>query len=209
MGMFDEVTVPTKLLPKPLPKYFANKSEHTFQTKNLDCLMDVYEISLIKGKFKKNYGLFLKERPWIDSDFGLDKTLTARQIEYHGEISLSDSNMCAGCSLNGKYQHYTTDGSDFEEIDYIATFTHGKLEKIVEECRVTGPARESKFFRSDCEEENAKREQKIRERAYQIYEKRKEYEGDELSDWRKAKKQIQDEEWIEWERMNKPPLEEK
>lgn len=101
MGMYDHIIVSTRLLPLGRPK-FIKDGTHTFQTKDFDCILTTYEIDTT-GRLLDCVGTYLED--------------------YTGVVNFYDGNMSAGrgdCI-------FTTDGSDYEFVEYQATFVDGRL----------------------------------------------------------------------------------
>lgn len=155
MGMFDDLTIPTFLLPKPLPK-FIKGDEHSFQTKSFDCLMDLYCLNADHMLVLESNAFFAKNAK---------KTV----MNYHGDVFITDSNISAAGPRKGKYVVYTVDGVDAESVTYKLRFTNGKLTTIVLDVYEKQPARNRELWDADYEEEQIALENKIRLRAYELY----------------------------------------
>lgn len=118
MGMFDEIVCEFKL-PEPVPAFI--KKDHRFQTKDLDCTLDVYKISE-DGRL-----LFQNE-----------------EENYTGELNFYTSNICGvghGC-------YFTKDGSSAEQIDYKAIFINNRctqIELVRYEIKDALPVKEQNF----------------------------------------------------------------
>jgi hypothetical protein len=140
LGMFDNITVKKKLpLTKELKALDVKWDEEVFQTKDLDNLLDNYEITK-SGKLKHLW----QEREWKETEdtlFGgyLDVVKEEwREVDFHGTI-----NFYTGyCTNNTKQQDLWGDEDQltFEDIELIpgddwwfefeASFTKGKLDEI-------------------------------------------------------------------------------
>lgn len=104
MGLFDEI-VCRELLPGSPPSFVKNDN-HRFQSKSLDCLMSTYEITS-DGKLRNEEG-----------------------INEPGTFSLRfySDNIRAAC---GGY-YFTSNGEDWESVEYLAEFVDGQLRSISE-----------------------------------------------------------------------------
>jgi hypothetical protein len=120
MGMYDNIICRYPLPGEP-PSFCA-KEGHSFQSKSLDCLMGVYEITQAGGLLQTGnmYGDLEKPEP----------------VAFHGILEFYDSNWAAlayGVS-------FTANGEDFESVTYEATFVNGKVQSIAETEREREPA---------------------------------------------------------------------
>lgn len=122
MGMFDYISVSDSLpYSQDMIDFGLNTNNHPFQTKDLHCYLGNYFIQ--GGKlFEQKY----KIHEWVNGDES-GKSFMDRmghmkreepyleQILHHGTINF--------------YHHAETEGYD-HWIEYVAYFTHGKVEKI-------------------------------------------------------------------------------
>jgi hypothetical protein len=116
MGMFDYIRVET-----PLPrKHDVILADAMFQTKDLDCMMDVYVITSTGELYRERW-----DYTWVESDDGLlggylreipDSFRREYLDNYHGNIHF--------------YTSINWDGDTHTRIDYVATFTNGKLSRM-------------------------------------------------------------------------------
>lgn len=140
MGMFDTLYVKKKLpLTKELKALNINWEEEDFQTKDLDNLLDTFEITKT-GKLRHLW----QERQWKDDDDAFLKGYFEvvkqewRDVPFHGTIGFYTSH----CTNDKKYWNFLDEESQltFDDIELIhgddwwvefeATFTKGKLEDI-------------------------------------------------------------------------------
>lgn len=119
MGMFDYVKCSAPLPGEPPAFVWPG---HRFQTKDLDCTMSQYHIT-VDGRLVLVGILWGKGSP-------------LEPIEYHGVLDFYDSNI-RGCSDGF---NFTSRGEDGESVDYRATFDRGRLVAIVEAARTREPA---------------------------------------------------------------------
>lgn len=113
MGMFDEVLVNPGLLPEELPEWCRSEG-HQWQTKDLECAMNVYEIGedgllVLKG------GIFIEKD---EEDVVLEN--------YHADLRLYTSNV----SMSGPDRVAIREGDTPQFVTVIARFTNGKLDNI-------------------------------------------------------------------------------
>lgn len=116
MGMFDEI-ICSHPLPTQPPAFVGDG--HRFQTKDLECELALYEIAA-DGR------LVLHPRDGS----------VAVAVAFHGELSFRTSNLSAGW---GEVV-YTRDGSDYESVEYAASFVGGRVQSIKETSRERTPA---------------------------------------------------------------------
>ena len=112
MGMFDEIRCDYPL-PND-PPAFASKSGYRFQTKALNCELEVYTISSDGGLYRCNGSL----------------------VPLTGDVSFYTSNSIG--SSHGV--EFTANGEDSESVEYLAVFHNGRLQKIHESERTRVPA---------------------------------------------------------------------
>lgn len=140
MGMFDSLIVKKKLpLTKELKALDVNWEKEVFQTKDLENLLDTYEITK-SGKLKHLW----QEREWKDDDSAFLKGYLDvvkeewRNVDFHGTInfytSLSDDEKYHWDFL-GEPEQLTWEEIDEIEgndwwIEFEAYFTKGKLDEI-------------------------------------------------------------------------------
>jgi hypothetical protein len=140
MGMFDSLIVKKKLpLTKELKALDVNWEKEVFQTKDLENLLDTYEITK-SGKLKHLW----QEREWVkeeDGFFGGYLNVVReewREVDFHGTInfytSLSDDERYHWDFL-GEPEQLTWEEIDKIEgydwwIEFEAYFTKGKLDEI-------------------------------------------------------------------------------
>jgi len=141
MGMFDQLTVKKKLpLTKELKALNINWEEEVFQTKDLDCLLETYEITK-SGKLRHLW----QERVWVDDEDAFLKGYMKvvkeewRDVDFHGTI-----NFYTAYTDNDRYNwDFVNDDPEqmsWEDIELIvgndwwfefeAYYTHGKLDDI-------------------------------------------------------------------------------
>jgi hypothetical protein len=143
MGMFDYISVSDSLpYSQDMIDFGLNTNNHPFQTKDLHRSLSNYIIQ--DGKlFEEKYKIY----EWVNGDEKSDSFMDKlghmkredpylEQILHHGTINF--------------YHHAETEGYD-HWIEYVAYFTHGKVEKIdLVEHRKTDnterKAREAEFF---------------------------------------------------------------
>lgn len=140
MGLFDTIFVKKKLpLTKELKALNVNWEEEPFQTKDLENLLDTYEITKA-GKLRHLY----QERKWKDDDSAFLKGYFDvvkeewRDVPFHGTINFYTSH----CTNITKHWDVLEDEDQlsFEDIELIpgddwwiefeAIFTKGKLQEI-------------------------------------------------------------------------------
>lgn len=140
MGMFDTLFVKKKLpLTKELKTLNVNWEEVDFQTKDLENLLDTYEITKT-GKLRHLW----QERTWKDDDDAFLKGYFEvvkeewRDVNFHGTINFYTSH----CTNDIKYLNYLDDEEQltFDDIELIqgddwwiefeAIYTKGKLQEI-------------------------------------------------------------------------------
>lgn len=140
MGMFDTLYIKKKLpLTKELKALNINWEEKDFQTKDLENLLDVFEITKT-GKLRHLW----QERKWKDDDDSFLKGYFEvvkeewRDVPFHGTINFYTSH----CTNDTKHWDHLDDDNQlsFDEIELIcgddwwiefdAIFTKGKLEDI-------------------------------------------------------------------------------
>lgn len=120
--MFDYISVSDSLpYNQDMIDFGLNTNNHPFQTKDLNCYLGAYFIQggkLFEQKYKTNEWIKGDEK----SDSFMDKLGHVKQedpyleeIKHHGTINF--------------YHYAETDGYD-HWIEYVAYFTHGKVEKI-------------------------------------------------------------------------------
>ena len=121
MGMFDYLHCDYPLPGNP--PYGPEGHSGGYQTKDLDCGLNLYKIS-------EDGDLFVQK---FNPDGELEKN--SSPINHTGIIYFYTSNVCAsGPGL------YTSDGSDAISVDYEAKFLNGKLVEIKETSLEVGPA---------------------------------------------------------------------
>jgi hypothetical protein len=141
MGMFDSLIVKKKLpLTKELKSLDVNWEKEVFQTKDLENLLDTYEITK-SGKLKHLW----QEREWVkeeDGFFGGYLNVVReewRDVDYHGTINFytthTDNDKYNWDFINDDPEQMTWD--DIELIvgydwwfEFEAYFTKGKLDEI-------------------------------------------------------------------------------
>lgn len=140
MGMFDNLTVKKKLpLTKELKALDVKWEEEIFQTKDLENLLDNYEITK-SGKLKHLW----QQREWKEADddlFGGHLNVVNeewRKVDFHGTINFYTTH----CTNDTKHWDYFDDADQlsFDDIELIpgddwwfefeASFTKGKLDDI-------------------------------------------------------------------------------
>lgn len=140
MGMFDTIFVKKALpLTKELKALNVKWEEEDFQTKDLENLLDTYEITK-SGKLKHLW----QKREWKDDDSAFLKGYYDvveeewRDVDYHGTITFYTSH----CTNNKRHWEMFGDEDQlsFDDIELIdgddwwvefeAIFTKGKLEDI-------------------------------------------------------------------------------
>lgn len=127
MGLYDTIVCHC-LLPGTPPIFV--KSGHEFQTKSLESMMDLYQIT--------SDGLFVKADSIVD---------------YHGDIYFYTTNLRAS---DGKGNFYTSDGSDYEWVCYRARISYGRVDSIIEVERERDPAKPMGEFKLyDVEKEES------------------------------------------------------
>ena len=138
--MFDNITVKKKLpLTKELKALDVKWDEEVFQTKDLENLLDTYEITK-SGKLKHLW----QEREWKDDDSAFLKGYFDvveeewREVDFHGTINFYTSH----CTNDTKHWELFDDEDQltFEDIELIpgddwwfefeAIYTKGKLDDI-------------------------------------------------------------------------------
>jgi len=140
MGMFDTLFVKKKLLlTKELKALDINWEEIDFQTKDLENLLDTYEITKA-GKLRHLW----QEREWKDDDSAFLKGYLEvvneewREVPFHGTINFYTS-YCTNVTKHWDYLE-DEDQLSFDDIELIegddwwfefeAIFTKGKLQEI-------------------------------------------------------------------------------
>lgn len=140
MGMFDTIFVKKKLpLTKELKALNVNWEEVDFQTKDLENLLDTYEITKA-GKLRHLW----QRREWKDDDDAFLKGYFEvveeewREVPFHGTINFYATH----CTNDTKHWDYFDDADQltFDDIELIhgddwwiefeAIFTKGKLQEI-------------------------------------------------------------------------------
>jgi hypothetical protein len=119
MGMFDYIICRTQL--PGTPPDFASGEGHQFQTKDLDCLMGIYEIT---------------EDGHLRQIAGFAGAAKDERVDGTFSLHFYDSNVRSGY---GDYK-FTASGEDWESVSYVAEFVDGKLHALVETERERGPA---------------------------------------------------------------------
>jgi hypothetical protein len=120
MGMYDEIKCGY-----PLP---TESPFESFQTKSLDCVMAAYEITA-DGRLLQTAEMFGK----------LDKP---EDVPFTGIIEFYNSNACASA-----FGHlFTSNGEDYESVEYEATFDKGVVTKIVETEHIRKVALSREFY---------------------------------------------------------------
>jgi hypothetical protein len=141
MGMFDSLTVKKKLpLTKELKALNVNWSEEVFQTKDLENVLDHYEITK-NGKLKHLW----QERQWRDDDSAFLKGYFEvikeewRDVDFHGTInfytSYTDNNEYHWDYINDDPEQMTWNDIELIQgydwwLEFEAYFTHGYLDHI-------------------------------------------------------------------------------
>lgn len=111
MGMYDYI-ICKRPLPGTAPAWL--KPDTQFQTKDISCLMETYEI-IEDGRLKQTGGMFGD----VEHQFLTDFTDT---------IDFYDSNWCSlayGAT-------FTSNGEDSESVEYRATFVNGVLTDLIQ-----------------------------------------------------------------------------
>jgi hypothetical protein len=141
MGMFDTIFIKKKLpLTKELKKLDIKWEEIDFQTKDLENLLDTYEITK-SGKLRHLW----QERKWVDDDSAFLKGYLDvvreewRDVNFHGTINFYTS-YCDNNSYHWDFINDDPEQMSWEDIELIqgydwwvefeAYFTKGKLEDI-------------------------------------------------------------------------------
>ncbi len=141
MGMFDTIFVKKKLpLTKELKALNVKWEEEPFQTKDLESLMETYEITKT-GKL--NY--LWQERVWKDDDGAFLKGYMDvakeewRKVDFHGTINFYTS-YCDNDGYNWDWVSDDPEQMTWDDIELIqgydwwiefeAYFTHGNLDEI-------------------------------------------------------------------------------
>ena len=120
--MFDYIHCDYPLPGKP--PYGPEGHSGGYQTKDLDCTLDIYLITE-DGQ--------LKQRMPLDPEEGLRKS--KEFLDFTGKINFYTSNICAsGPGI------YTRNGEDAISVDYVATFLNGKIIDVVEASLEVAPA---------------------------------------------------------------------
>lgn len=155
MGMYDYI-VCRYPLPTVVPE-FIKSNDHHYQSKSLDCRMDVYEIRDDGTLWLEEYDVEdqsehakwkaahpgeklpkeLADDP-ISALAGCMSRVNKRWVQqrFSGVIEFYDSNWCASA-----YEiDFTPDGSDHEGVTYEATFLDGAVVKIEETERSREPS---------------------------------------------------------------------
>jgi hypothetical protein len=141
MGMFDNIFVKKKLpLTKELKALNIKWEEEPFQTKDLESLMETYEITK-SGKLRYLW----QERVWKDDDNAFLKGYMDvvkeewRDVDFHGTInfytSYCDNNNYGWDYINDDPEQITWDDIELIQgydwwIEFEAYFTKGKLDSI-------------------------------------------------------------------------------
>lgn len=139
--MFDSLTVKKKLpLTKELKALNVNWSEEVFQTKDLENVLDHYEITK-NGKLKHLW----QERQWRDDDSAFLKGYFEvikeewRDVDFHGTInfytSYTDNNEYHWDYINDDPEQMTWNDIELIQgydwwLEFEAYFTHGYLDHI-------------------------------------------------------------------------------
>jgi hypothetical protein len=141
MGMFDTIFVKKKLpLTKELKALNIEWAKEPFQTKDLESLMETYEITK-SGKLRYLW----QERVWKDDDSAFLKGYMDvvkeewREIDFHGTINFYTS-YCDNDSYNWDFINDDPEQMTWDDIEIIqgydwwiefeAYFTHGFLDNI-------------------------------------------------------------------------------
>jgi hypothetical protein len=119
MGMFDYIICRAEL--PGTPPAFVLHEGHQFQSKDLDCVMGVYEITE-DGKLRQVGGFFGE---------GIDETVEGTFSLYFYDSSLRAS--------YGDYS-FTAAGEDWESVGYVAEFVEGEMKSLIETERERGRA---------------------------------------------------------------------
>lgn len=160
MGMFDYVIChyPLPTIPPPWAT-----TDHQYQSKSLECGMDLYKIrddgtlwleeydvedQSDKAKWKADHPgeplpKELADNP-LSGLIGCMSRVNQRwvQQDFDGVIEFYDSNACAGAYG----MTFTPDGADHESVTYEATFAGGVVTKIVETERSCEPSLSSDIY---------------------------------------------------------------
>lgn len=154
MGMYDDI-ICRYPLPTTPPSWAT--PDHRYQTKDLECRMDLYEIRDDGTLWVEEYDIEdqseraqwkaahpgeelpkeLADNP-LSGLFGCMSPVNKRwtQERFDGVIEFYDSNACAGAYG----MTFTPDGADHENVTYEATFVDGVATKIVETERSREPS---------------------------------------------------------------------
>lgn len=124
MGMYDCVRC-SAAFPGTPPAFI--KPGHDFQTKDLNCLLDTYEIGA-------DGFLRLIEKSMVND--GVPDTSLGSAVLFHGDLCFYTSNIRG----SGPEGVFTQDGEDAESVGYRARFVNGKLQDITETSRECRPA---------------------------------------------------------------------
>jgi hypothetical protein len=141
MGLFDTIFIKKKLpLTKELKELNINWEELDFQTKDLENLLDTYEITK-SGKLRHLW----QETVWKDDDSAFLKGYMEvvneewRDVDFHGTINFYTSH-CDNNSYNWNFMGDDPDQMTWRDIESIvgydwwfefeAYFTKGKLDEI-------------------------------------------------------------------------------
>lgn len=123
MGMYDNI-ICSAPLPGTPPAFI--KPGHQFQSKDLGCTLATYEITA-DGR------LMYVCSGWSEEE----KAEAVHQADFHGDLHFYTSNWAA----MDKDAIYTQAGEPYESVDYLARFSNGVLQSIVETDRETKPAK--------------------------------------------------------------------
>ena len=147
MGMYDYIACRYPL-PTTAPE-FVKSDDHQYQSKSLDCRMDVYEIRDDGTLWLEEYDVedqserakWRAEHPGKDLPkeladdslsglIGCMSRVNERWVQEHfdGVIEFYDGNTCVGAYG----QSFTPNGEDREWVSYEATFLNGTLQQIRE-----------------------------------------------------------------------------
>lgn len=118
MGMFDYIKCK---YPLPGTKPHFVTSDSSFQTKDLECMMDSYEIT--------------EDGRIVQTSACWNETL-ADLSTFTGEINFGICN----ASVSAAGHTFTPDGSPFEDVDYKALFVQGRITNIMQTNYETRPA---------------------------------------------------------------------
>jgi hypothetical protein len=141
--MFDEIICEYPLPGEHAPTSYVDR--HPFQTKDLECTLDVYTITSDGRLVDEAYDVEDQSDPnatgWRRAIGCMVKVnrRPGKALDITETIHFYTSNTVGGAPSEDGYVHFTENGEDAESVSYTATFVEGKLVHIKEDSYGRGP----------------------------------------------------------------------